>query len=331
MEIFIGSKVRLLHSQGEGIVTDIKGKTIQVMLTDGFEIPFPKEALVVVSEPARPQAKNEGVENRPTAKPEPSKSKKSSLFFIDTGLYLAVSEGKPGFLQVELVNQSDWFFFLSLYKTGKPLNQFLQIIELGPQSVTTCSQWLPKASDGHTTGIRIQWLAHHPDRGTPKSPGDFTLTLGQLDWAEFKKTLPLLAKEAFCFQLDAPLTNLDAQKIKDSLLQSKVEEPISKKTDLDIKKGLEWREIDLHIEKIRPKDYDQLAAGEILDLQLKTLERSISKCLAEGIGKLVVIHGVGSGLLKREIQQLLKTYAHVKDFREAARTKYGSGASEIIF
>lgn len=332
MEIFIGSKVRLLHSQGEGIVTGIKGKTIQVMLNDGFEIPFPKEALVVVSEPSKAKQQPEFGVNKTEEKTIGPKTKKSSLFFIETGLFLAASEEKAGYLQIELVNQTDLNFFLTLYKTGKPLHQFLEVIELEPQSRATCKQWFPKIPDGHTTGIRIQWLSHHPDRGTPKNPGDFTLSFESVDWPGFKKKLPLLNKDAFCFQLDAELLPLlNAEKLRDSLLEKKVPAPISKTQDIDLKRSLEWREIDLHIEKLRPKDYNQLTAGEILQLQLKTLEQSISKCLAEGIGRLIVIHGVGSGLLKREIQQVLKSYQHVKDFKEAARDKYGAGASEILF
>lgn len=88
-------------------------------------------------------------------------------------------------------------------------------------------------------------------------------------------------------------------------------------------------EFDLHIEKL-VKNWKPLSNYDILTIQLETAQRHIDFALRNRIPKIVLIHGVGEGILKSELDFLLGRYENI-DFRDGAYQKYGQGATEIIF
>jgi dsDNA-specific endonuclease/ATPase MutS2 len=55
----------------------------------------------------------------------------------------------------------------------------------------------------------------------------------------------------------------------------------------------------------------------------------MSSAIANGIKKLIVIHGVGNGKLKQEITAILKGIEGVS-FHDASYKHYGFGATEIL-
>lgn len=86
-------------------------------------------------------------------------------------------------------------------------------------------------------------------------------------------------------------------------------------------------EVDLHIEKLVPSakgmnNYD------ILNIQVETAQRQLEFAIRNRIQKVVLIHGVGEGVLKAELDFLLKRYNDVS-FQEASFQKYGFGATEV--
>ncbi|HXB93147.1 MAG TPA: Smr/MutS family protein, partial [Puia sp.] len=73
------------------------------------------------------------------------------------------------------------------------------------------------------------------------------------------------------------------------------------------------QEIDLHIEKLTDK-WTTMDNFEILTLQLQTFEKYFDLALAHHLPSFVVIHGVGSGKLRDEIHEILRTKRQVKSF-----------------
>ena len=69
----------------------------------------------------------------------------------------------------------------------------------------------------------------------------------------------------------------------------------------------------------------------MLDEQLSAFDKAFDKALVSGIGKLIVIHGIGSGILKSEIHKRLSSSNHIKSFKEGRKEKFGYGATEIQF
>jgi hypothetical protein len=88
--------------------------------------------------------------------------------------------------------------------------------------------------------------------------------------------------------------------------------------------------VDLHIEKLS-SDWQHLSNFEILTLQLKEFEKWYELALAHHLSALTIIHGVGSGKLRDEIHDILKTKKEVKTFVNQYHLNYGYGATEIYF
>jgi hypothetical protein len=89
-------------------------------------------------------------------------------------------------------------------------------------------------------------------------------------------------------------------------------------------------ELDLHIEKLT-KDQASMDSFEKLALQLQTLEKYLDLAVAHHQPSMIVIHGVGTGKLRDEIHEILRTRRDVKSFINRYHPAYGYGATEIFF
>ena len=72
-------------------------------------------------------------------------------------------------------------------------------------------------------------------------------------------------------------------------------------------------ELDLHAEKLTDKP-GALDNFEILTLQLQTFEKYFDLAIAHHLPSMIVIHGVGTGKLRDEIHEILRTKRQVKSF-----------------
>jgi hypothetical protein len=88
--------------------------------------------------------------------------------------------------------------------------------------------------------------------------------------------------------------------------------------------------IDLHMEKLTD-DWQHMSNFEILSLQLKEFEKWYDLAVAHHLPDFTVIHGVGSGKLRDEIHEILKTKKEVKYFVNQYTPRFGYGATEIFF
>ena len=88
--------------------------------------------------------------------------------------------------------------------------------------------------------------------------------------------------------------------------------------------------IDLHIEKLTD-DWQRLSNFEILTIQLHEFEKWYDLALAHHLPQLTVIHGIGTGKLRDEIHDVLKTKKDVSTFVNQYHPRYGYGATEVYF
>ncbi|MCF6306905.1 MAG: Smr/MutS family protein [Flavobacteriaceae bacterium] len=86
-------------------------------------------------------------------------------------------------------------------------------------------------------------------------------------------------------------------------------------------------EVDLHIHQLTSSTRG-MDNFDMLTLQLDTAKRQIEFAMSKKIQRIVFIHGVGEGVLKTELEYLLKHYDHLK-FYDADYQKYGVGATEV--
>lgn len=85
--------------------------------------------------------------------------------------------------------------------------------------------------------------------------------------------------------------------------------------------------VDLHIQELTPSTKN-MSNYEMLVLQLDTVERRLNFAIENHIQRLILIHGVGKGVLRMEVETLLKGYDQV-EFSDADFQKYGRGATEV--
>ena len=95
------------------------------------------------------------------------------------------------------------------------------------------------------------------------------------------------------------------------------------------KKEVPVPEFDLHIEKL-VKNYKSMSNYDILTLQSETAKKHIEFAIRNRIPKIVLIHGVGEGILKSELDFMLGRYEMIT-FQDANYQKYGLGATEVYF
>jgi hypothetical protein len=88
--------------------------------------------------------------------------------------------------------------------------------------------------------------------------------------------------------------------------------------------------VDLHIEKLMD-NWKGLSNFDILTIQLKNFEKYYNLAVAHHQPNLIIIHGIGTGKLRNEIHEILKTKKEVRTFANQYHHDFGFGATEIFF
>ncbi len=88
-------------------------------------------------------------------------------------------------------------------------------------------------------------------------------------------------------------------------------------------------ELDLHLEKITDTSQKRSNA-EILRIQLYKFDQYLSEAIQLGVERVFIIHGMGKGRLKNEIASRLINNPDVTTFKNEFHPKYGFGATEVI-
>ena len=117
----------------------------------------------------------------------------------------------------------------------------------------------------------------------------------------------------------------DMIKVVPEVHQKNSEQLPSPKTG--IKNKPEHSEIDRHLPELVEIE-DGLSSHDKLSLQLRSARQSLEKAIEKKEKKIIFIHGRGDGVLKKELHYMLRNYP--VDFHDAAYTKYGMGATEVI-
>ncbi len=114
--------------------------------------------------------------------------------------------------------------------------------------------------------------------------------------------------------------------INNPLLQQKSKWNPSKESHFKKDKNEVVFEVDLHINEL-VDTIRNLDNYDMLNLQLNTAKRKLEYAIQQRFSKVVFIHGVGEGVLKKELQYLLNKYPVY--YYDASYQKYGLGATEV--
>jgi len=85
--------------------------------------------------------------------------------------------------------------------------------------------------------------------------------------------------------------------------------------------------VDLHIEKLL-EDHYGLNNTEKLNIQVRHFRKKLEMAINGHFTKVVFIHGVGNGVLRQTIRDLLRTYEGLQ-YSDGEYKKFGAGATEV--
>ncbi len=339
MKYQLGDKVLLLHSNEEGEVVDIINDKMVLIDVDGVRFP------VYMDQIDFPYFKRFS-EKKSFDKLSTDK-KKDKVYIDNIKKEKATSKYK--------VSEGVWISFLPLFdkdvfdddivesfkiylinQTDEPYHFAYQISFSGNIDFEHTNQ-IFSLSDFYLHDVPFEQM-----NDSPKFSFDFSLVNRNKKKAEhFEASIKIKAKQLF--------QKIEEMKMKNEptfsyqLFEHYPDKPEDIKPDYintygqlyDASKARQKLEparsvIDLHIEKLS-NDWERLSNFEILTLQLSVFEKYYNLAIAHHQPNLIVVHGIGSGKLRDEIHEILKSKPEVKNFVNQYHHNFGFGATEIFF
>jgi hypothetical protein len=134
----------------------------------------------------------------------------------------------------------------------------------------------------------------------------------------------------FTFFDKLPFKEAEKKPTKNAWLEEEGWKPVKRpKVHEVLEKAQMADSIDLHIEKLDPH-WELLNKGEILDVQLAQASLFIEKAIQHRLHKIYLVHGLGKGVLKDAIANLLEQYPSVTSFNNSYHGRFGFGATEVM-
>jgi hypothetical protein len=356
--IKVGNKVRFLNSTGGGIVTKIdeKEKIVYVSDADGFEIPMMERECVVIPEVNEntnfPKKDFKSTSATFTEEPELPKTMpdrttkpeivKEEIFETPEGenlkVWLAFVPDDIKQLQATpndfyLVNDSNYFLFynISLFENERCKSVANGLIEPNMQ------EWIAEIKKEELNAwekIRVQIIPFKKEKAfIPQQVIDVDLKLNLM---KFYKLHSFAENEYFdvpAMMLN-PLEEIETRKLQ-NISSEEIKQVIFQKEKPDRRPRInkpapksEIIEVDLHIHQLVDTTVGMNNA-DMLKLQLEKFESVLNEYKNRKGQKIVFIHGKGEGVLRNEIEKLLRSKYKNYYFQDASFQQYGFGATMV--
>jgi hypothetical protein len=352
-----GETVRFLNAVGGGLVirVDEAKKMLYVEDADGFEIPVLERECVMVGEVNKDtNFKVKDFKIKPVFEAVPNISVSSSKPEAKTAeLILETPEGETlkallAFFPVDikqlqttaydcyLVNDSNYYLYYNVINGENDVwkNAAHGIIEPNMQEELTS---VTKEQLNEWENLRVQIIAFKQGKSyTPQNVLDVQLKLNAV---KFYKLHSFTENEYF----DEPCMLIDIVVAKEKEVENQKMADISPE---DIKQAMfqkeesgrprimkrpqvaEVIEFDLHINELLDTTAG-LSNAAMLQCQLDKFHEVLDENKNRKGQKIVFIHGKGEGVLRKEIEKLLKTRYKTYYFQDASFREYGFGATMV--
>ncbi|MGC8864285.1 MAG: DUF2027 domain-containing protein [Bacteroidales bacterium] len=367
MSLKPGDKVKFLNQSGGGTVSRIiKPGLVGVLIDEGFEIPTLESELVKIggesaaeryfsdTSPQKAPAKTgkQSIPSEPVSKPEPEPTEPET--YVEAlpasargssnapGVYLAFEPQDQkwlitGVLELTLINLSDYDVIYTLFhksQSGGYLGRdFGSIPPLHKAIIAVIKrEMLEYVADGI-----VQLLFTREKMPSVWLPITTVFKIKPLRFTKEDnyKTYAFLSRKAFVYQV------ADISKLKPVSRMEEMEkygeEPMEVEKAQQVKPesfiarhkaGHREAVVDLHAEAIL-EDHRNVPPEELLNLQLAYFTRCMEAAIVDNYYKVIFIHGVGNGVLKKTLVERLREYPNVI-WQQAPFAKYGMGALEVI-
>lgn len=311
----IGDKVRLLHGREEGIVRKISaGGRLEVEIEDGFIIPAMKSEVVVIAE----AEKNYFGEDAGTSK-EPEVALPISAP-KDQGLYFAFLPINDQNLSLYLINDTHQPYLVHASEVygGNQRTLFAGTLTSGESR--KFDDRLMKELD-EWPAFLLRFIPIQTSLEKAILPFERQLRMKATQFFKHLSKAPRLGKDVYLFAMEQTTKELDIRSLNTEL------KDISPKP-APIKMSKPARSIDLHIEQLHP-DPGQLSNSEKMRIQLETFESTLNQAIASGMDEITFIHGLGNGVLKKEIHKRLSQIRNIRYFQDTQKDQWGYGATLV--
>ena len=313
--------------------------------------PSLQEALAAVASSGAGVAKSGGSSAAAGASKQPAAAK---------GLFLALVHQSPELLGVTLINntEADVLFTYGEETSARPYRA-LAADKLGPKASTKPLSFLHMKDFETWPAVVFQLL---PTRLNGDAAYELLTKRQAFKASTFynsQRPAPVIGKDAYLFQLDekaaaaiapeqlaqeAPLPVAAAAAAKPAGVdiaalkaQLSGDAPVTKPAAViaataPVATGpvvAPAHEFDLHFEALRPDGKEELSNTAILRIQLDAFEDALSRALATNMHEIVFIHGMGNGVLRKEIHRQLSRNKDIKFFEDARKEKFGFGATLV--
>lgn len=314
MAIQLGDRVRFVNENIEGTVTRIiDQRMLGVTTDDDFEIPVLRSEVVKVA-----------FQDKKTNEEDAEHKKKAQVAArTELGIFLLFEPKSDRILQMKICN------LLSaglLYTLGTLKKEQYRELKRGSLSLDEEEVLLSCNLEEFSEwpAYVFNFIPCTPQADDAPKPIQCVFKPNAKEFHGSFKFSSIIQKQAYVFRLDERLNLFDLQKLRNRDFAEKGKNNAFSQAD-------EVQEIvDLHISAI-PDAPATLKPHEILQVQFAHFKRQMEKGLTQGLEKMVFIHGIGDGVLKRKIREFLHGYSKVKNVQDADELKYGKGATEIWF
>jgi hypothetical protein len=311
----IGDRVRVLHGKEEGIIRKVSaGGRIEVEIEDGFVIPVLKSEVVLVTEAEKNYFGDSGSTPAHVDTPLPISAPK------DQGLYLAFVPINDQSLSLYLINDSAQPYLSHTSEVYGTNHRTLFAGALGAGEAKKIDDRILKELDEWPAFLlRFIPIQAKLNRAIPAF--ERQLKMKPTQFFKHLSKSPLIGKNAYLFSLENTTKELDIRGLNAELNQLT---PTPQVTRVQAPSA----SIDLHIEALHPKP-DSLSNSEMLRIQLEVFEKNLNLAIAAGMDQITFIHGIGNGVLRKEIHKRLSQLRNISYFQDTQKDQWGYGATLV--
>jgi hypothetical protein len=362
MKFKLGDRVKYLNEHGGGIVSKIvSSNLVYVKDADGFEIPTMTNELVKAQDMMQTSGhmfvdSSSGVDYLEETANRKYEKEEEEIVYDDrtspleifrakgsdkSGVYLAfVPQDQKwlltGLLDIYLVNftDSDLLFSLFLRKENGAWDG-ADYDAVKPNTKILLDSIEREDIEKWTYGV-VQLLYHKELSSRVLAPVNaiFSFKPARLYRENVYQDSSFISDKAFLLIINEIATQ---PVVAESELGEKYDEEIKlqnakpkKPEEVINKHKTSPREavVDLHIGEL-VDDYAKMSSTEMLNYQLNYFVRCLESAIRGYLTKVTFIHGVGDGVLKSKMQEILNEYDNVKT-RDASLKNFGYGATEVL-
>ena len=353
----IGDRVKFMNESGGGVVSEIVSPSmVKVETEDGFEIPYMTRDLVLITAETAAEKMfiEDSIADIPVAprkeEVEPKAFENTSISSLiiypqdrkaeDFALYLAFAPQHQGMLitgelDIYLVNFSAHQVLFSVSLKGQ--QAFHHIVSgTAPEYSRYYLETIERDQLDSWLNANVQMIFVKDQSKKLLAPVSTDVRLrGSRFYKESAYTDSLFfSHKAFLYRLvdvkNVPLMGELAvveEKEDDKVMQTQAAPVMQNDEILKHRKKEGEAIVDMHIWEL-VSDHSSMSNQEMLDLQLSYFERCLESAISHKYHKVIFIHGVGTGTLKKDIHDILDQYDGIY-YRAASMADYGVGATQV--